>query len=90
VACQMAEALFDDTRVVVEAGENELTATGETVRFAGWKKLFAKEKDEEQVLPEMAIGDKLTKRRFPVSKNSLSRRLGLTMLRSLKSWKREE
>lgn len=63
VACQMAEALFDDTRVVVEAGENELTATGETVRFAGWKKLFAKEKDEEQVLPEMAIGDKLTKKK---------------------------
>jgi DNA topoisomerase I len=61
VACQMSEALFDDTKVVVTAGDNELTATGETVKFAGWKKLFAKDKDDSQILPKMAVGDRLSK-----------------------------
>ena len=28
VGCQMADALFDDTKIVVTAGENELTTTG--------------------------------------------------------------
>ncbi|HSV94550.1 MAG TPA: type I DNA topoisomerase [Spirochaetia bacterium] len=63
IGCQMADALFDDTKVVVEAGENELTATGAVIKFAGWKKLFLKDKDkdEAQILPEMVIGDKLKK-----------------------------
>jgi DNA topoisomerase-1 len=64
IACQMAEAIFDDTKVVVTADENELTATGETVRFDGWKKLFVKNEDGEQTLPELTVGDKLTKKRI--------------------------
>ncbi|HOX95802.1 MAG TPA: type I DNA topoisomerase [Candidatus Woesebacteria bacterium] len=63
VGCQMSDALFDDTKVVVAAGETELTATGETVKFPGWKKLFLKDKGEEPVLPEMAVGDSLTKKK---------------------------
>lgn len=61
VGCQMATAIFDDTKIVVSAGENELTATGEVIKFAGWKKLYAKEKDEVQVLPVLEVGDKLIK-----------------------------
>jgi DNA topoisomerase-1 len=63
VGCQMADALFDDTKVVVGAGENELTATGAVIKFAGWKKLFLKDKDkdEAQILPELVMGDKLKK-----------------------------
>lgn len=61
VGCQMADAVFDDTKIVVTAGENELTTTGAVIKFAGWKKLFLKDKDEEQVLPVLAIGEKLKK-----------------------------
>ena len=61
IACQMAEAIFDDTRVVVTAGECELTANGIVVKFDGWKKLFVKEKEELQALPEMKVGEKLRK-----------------------------
>jgi DNA topoisomerase-1 len=61
----MAEALFDDTKVVVGASIYELTATGEMVKFAGWKKLYAKEKstDEAQILPILAEKDNLTKKK---------------------------
>lgn len=61
VGCQMADAVFDDTKVMVEAGEIGLSATGEVIKFAGWKKLFLKDKDEEQVLPELTVGEKLVK-----------------------------
>lgn len=61
IACQMAEALFDDTKVVVKVDECELSANGIVVKFDGWKKLFAKEKDEAQALPEMKVGEKLSK-----------------------------
>lgn len=63
VGCQMADAIFDDTKVVVSAENNELTATGAVIKFAGWKKLFLKEKDETQVLPELSVGDKLNKKK---------------------------
>ena len=61
VGCQMADALFDDTKIVVTAGENELTTTGAIIKFAGWKKLFLKDKTDEQVLPELVTGEKLKK-----------------------------
>ncbi len=64
VACQMAEAVFDDTKVVVKAGTCELTANGIVVKFDGWKKLFAKDKDELQALPEMKVGEKVTKKKI--------------------------
>ena len=71
VGCQMTSAVFDDTKVVVgatptptESGGQagyELTATGEVIKFAGWKKLYLK--GEEQRLPVLAVGDKLTKKK---------------------------
>ena len=64
VACQMAEAIFDDTKVVVQAGECELTANGIVVKFDGWKKLFTKDSEELQALPELSVGEKLTKKKI--------------------------
>ncbi|KKS61624.1 MAG: topoisomerase protein, partial [Candidatus Collierbacteria bacterium GW2011_GWF1_42_50] len=63
VGCQMSDAIFDDTKVIVRAGENELTATGAVIKFAGWKKLFLKDKDkdEEQILPMLEVNEKLKK-----------------------------
>jgi DNA topoisomerase-1 len=70
VGCQMADALFDNTKVVVSAtlgdsksSDYELTATGVVVKFAGWKKLFLKDKDEVKVLPEMAKDEILEKKK---------------------------
>ncbi|HCX25233.1 TPA: type I DNA topoisomerase, partial [Candidatus Collierbacteria bacterium] len=61
IACQMAEAIFDDTKVVVSAGKCDLTANGIVVKFDGWKKLFVKDNEEFQSLPEMTVGEKLNK-----------------------------
>jgi DNA topoisomerase-1 len=70
IACQMAEAVFDDTRVVVKVADCELTANGIVVKFDGWKKLFVKDlptasqsgqAGEYQTLPEMGVGEKLSK-----------------------------
>ena len=61
IACQMAEAIFDDTKVVVSAGKCDLTANGIVVKFDGWKKLFVKDNEEFQSLPEMTVGERLNK-----------------------------
>ncbi len=70
VACQMAEAIFDDTRVEVESGKYLLTANGVVTVFDGWKKLFPKDKvknvegeEESQTLPEVAPGENLDKQK---------------------------
>ncbi len=69
IACQMAEAIFDDTRVEVVSGNYLLTANGVVTVFDGWKKLFPKEKvktaegEEEQALPEVEVGETLEKQK---------------------------
>ncbi|NCP47443.1 type I DNA topoisomerase [Candidatus Collierbacteria bacterium CG_4_10_14_0_8_um_filter_43_86] len=72
VACQMAEAVFDDTKVMVKAGECELSANGIVVKFDGWKKLFSKDlpttmqsgqAGEYQALPELSVGEVLSKKK---------------------------
>jgi DNA topoisomerase-1 len=62
ISCQMADALFFDTKVTVKVNECELSASGIVVKFDGWKKLFNKDKDELQALPEMTVSEKLTKK----------------------------
>lgn len=62
IACQMADALFYDTKVVVKVEDCELSANGIVVKFDGWKKLFTKDKEELQALPEMKVEDELTKK----------------------------
>lgn len=51
VACQMSEAILDQTTVDVEAGSQKtadylLRATGSVIKFEGWLKLYGKETEE--------------------------------------------
>ncbi len=67
VASQMTEALFDQTRIVVEAGRVEFTATGSIMRFDGFLRIYAENseaRDENSddtgvVLPDVSKGDEL-------------------------------
>jgi len=61
LASQMAAAVWDQTRVLVEAaGEKDVyhfQAEGKVIKFDGWLKLFKISKEEE--LPELKKGDEL-------------------------------
>ncbi|MBK1674725.1 DNA topoisomerase III [Ectothiorhodospira shaposhnikovii] len=50
---------FDRTEVLIQAGEDQLKATGRQVAVVGWRCLFRKEdrEPEEQVLPPLARHD---------------------------------
>ena len=43
VACQMNEAIMDQTSVDVSAGPYTLRASGSVIKFEGWLKIFGKE-----------------------------------------------
>ncbi|QFU05086.1 DNA topoisomerase 1 [Pseudoalteromonas sp. THAF3] len=63
VACQMVPAQYDLTTVTVTAGEFELKAKGRVLRFDGWTRVqpaVRKKSDEEQALPALSVGDKLS------------------------------
>lgn len=62
LACQMAEAIFDDTKLDIGCGDYGLLASGNVVKFDGWRKLFNKDKDEV-VLPEVKEGAALAKKK---------------------------
>lgn len=66
VACQMTDALFDETKLSVlatnETNHFLLETLGRTIKFAGFLTLYGKEEGDEdgQVqLPELLIGDEL-------------------------------
>jgi len=61
VACQMTAAEYTSTTVTVMAGEYELRTRGRVVRFDGYTRILPQQvkKDEDVVLPEMAIGQLL-------------------------------
>lgn len=63
ISCQMAEALYDQTSVDINAGEYLFRANGSVIKFLGWLTLFEKAKNtvEEtpQKLPELSTGEKL-------------------------------
>ncbi|GAB3374118.1 type I DNA topoisomerase [Spongiibacter taiwanensis] len=62
VACQMAPAEFTSTSVVVNAGDFELRTRGRVVRFDGFMAVqppMQSKKDEDQVLPDVKVGDAL-------------------------------
>ena len=48
VACQMSPAVMDTITVDVTAGECLLRATGSTVKFAGFMKLYQEEREESE------------------------------------------
>lgn len=47
VACQMKEAVLDQTSVDISAGDYHLRANGSVIKFDGWLKLYGKDLDEE-------------------------------------------
>ncbi|MBJ6751306.1 type I DNA topoisomerase [Geomonas anaerohicana] len=65
VACQMAEALLDQTSVEITAGAGfRFRVAGTVIRFAGFMKLYiegvddeAEDKEKEGTLPPLAEGD---------------------------------
>ncbi|MCP3673951.1 MAG: type I DNA topoisomerase [Gammaproteobacteria bacterium] len=61
VACQMTKAEYDASTLRVKAGDYDLTARGRVLRFDGWTRVQTqvKKKDDEIVLPDLAIGEKL-------------------------------
>lgn len=66
VACQMAEAVYDETKLTVLATAKvnyyQLEVLGRIIKFAGWLDLYGKEEGEgegETQLPLLNIGDEL-------------------------------
>ncbi len=61
VACQMVDAEYTSTSVVVEAGNFELRAKGRVLRFDGYTRVMPQppKKDEEGILPDVKVGDAL-------------------------------
>src|SRR3989344_5784514 len=69
VACQMNEAVMDQTTIDVIASETKqsylLRATGSVIKFDGWLKLYGKDTEEEdeeekkQVLPQVSENQNL-------------------------------
>jgi DNA topoisomerase-1 len=66
VASQMAQAIFDAVSVDVTAGERTFRASGQTVRFDGFMRVYTEgrddptEEDQEGALPDLAEGQVLT------------------------------
>lgn len=52
VACQMAASIYDETVIDVGAGGYLLRASGQVMKFDGWKRLF-KSVDEGIILPDV-------------------------------------
>lgn len=62
VASQMAEAVYDATKVLIVAkGKKnmEVLARGEIEKFVGWRKVLARSGKESEELPELEEKDKL-------------------------------
>ncbi len=66
LACQMNEAVIDQTTVDVQADNYLLRATGSVIKFEGWLKLYGKVKeseelddDKEKLLPKLSEGELL-------------------------------
>ncbi|MBE2897486.1 type I DNA topoisomerase [Pasteurellaceae bacterium 20609_3] len=61
LACQMPPAQYDSTTLSVQAGDYTLKTKGRIMRFDGWTKVLPLGKSaEDQVLPEVSEGEKLT------------------------------
>ena len=52
LACQMSSAIYDETTIDVSADKYLLRASGQIMKFDGWRKLFAIDK-EEIILPDV-------------------------------------
>ncbi len=59
IACQMVPAKYDSTRLIIQAGQYNLTASGRTLRFAGWTKALPVMSKEKPDLPDLKQGEAL-------------------------------
>ena len=71
IACQMNEAVFDQTNVTIEAKRNVVTgstgseiiyilkASGEIMKFDGWMRLYGENREKDKTLPQLSIDEKL-------------------------------
>jgi DNA topoisomerase-1 len=61
VACQMTNAEFTSTSLVVRAGDYELRTRGRVIRFDGFLKVqpVIGKKEEDVILPELQVGEEL-------------------------------
>ena len=62
VACQMSSSVYDETTIDVSADKYLLRASGQIMKFDGWRKLFKLDK-EEIILPEVVKDQKLKQTR---------------------------
>jgi len=58
VASQMAAAVFDATKIGIKAGDCLFEANGSVLVFDGFLKVYDSRREDE-ILPELAVGDKL-------------------------------
>ena len=66
LASQMAVAVYDTTRVMIEVEKYNFVANGSIIKFDGFMKLYIEgkdkkddEEDKENILPELEVGDVL-------------------------------
>lgn len=60
VACQMKQAVYDQTTIEVTAGKYLLRASGQVMKFAGWRKVMPLSTDEDAVeLPAVEVNEVL-------------------------------
>jgi DNA topoisomerase-1 len=61
VSSQMKEAIYDETTIDVSASSYLLRASGQVIKFDGWKKVMPSKLDElgQVTLPEVVVGEAL-------------------------------
>ena len=59
VACQMKEAIFEETKVEIEADSFLFRTIGSQLKFEGWKKVYSDDRETEKKLPSLKIGELL-------------------------------
>jgi DNA topoisomerase-1 len=61
VACQMTASVYDETTIDVSASDYLLRASGQIMKFDGWRRVIPAKLDAEGavVLPEVSVGEKL-------------------------------
>ncbi len=60
VACQMTDAIYDVTNLIVKADDFKLAAKGRVVKFDGWTSVQPPRKsknDDDTILPEVKVGE---------------------------------
>jgi len=62
IACQMIEAVFDTVTAIIYANEYQFRANGQSIKFAGFMKVYIEgldvEEEKSDMLPELNEGEK--------------------------------